>query len=388
MGLNPRDPLVGIGITAVVCTIPAILTTIYRLWIRRGRYWADDVFALLSGLSQFIMFSGCIIHITHSSPRLSMVAAYYMMASAFYSVVWFARLSILFSIIRIHPDESMRNKLYWVAGIFVLVTMTLISQLYWVCEPEPGWKNEPSPQCALTRQVVILQIVTDVFSDAILVFVPLRLIQTISDSKLRRRLAVIFSTCLITTAVSLVHAVFIIIHAGPQEVMAAIAEDCVSLMVCSVPVVATRLLKKWGDPDRPKTTMKTGRSMTLKFATWKTKSVQGGATTRGGGGGTSTAVPSTSTASAAATETTGWFRWDRDLSGESSSSESYNMERSQRRTGNQTVALDLEDAKSRSHTQTVEERPKSLGESREESESRYPPKKSTLTWVEGDAVDR
>ncbi|KAL0575847.1 hypothetical protein V5O48_006137 [Marasmius crinis-equi] len=363
MPLNPRDPLVGIGITSVICTVPAIISTAYRLWIRRGRYWADDAFALFSALSQFVMFSGSFVHITRSSPRLSMVAAYYMMASAFYSVVWFARLSILFSIIRIHPDEGMRKKLYWVAGIFGLVTMVLISQLYWV---------------------VVLQIVTDVFSDAILVFVPLRLIQTLSDTRLRRRLAVIFSTCLITTAVSIVHAVFIFIHAGPQEVMAAIAEDCVSLMVCNVPVVATRLLKKWGDPDKPKTTVKS-RSSGLKFATWRTKSVVGAGTTRGGVDGT---IPSGTTATTTETTGVGWFRWERELPDDSSESEreTSDLERGDRKTRMQAVTLDLDEARSQSisqtQTSTLEDQTKSLSKTRNEPEHQYPPKKSTVTWVE------
>ncbi|KAF9257934.1 hypothetical protein L218DRAFT_771328 [Marasmius fiardii PR-910] len=276
MGLDAKDPLTQIGITSVVFTILAILSTAYRLYIRRNRYWADDLFALFSLLAQFIMFSGAFIHITHSSPRASMVAAYYMMASAFYGVVWLARISIVFSIIRIHPDPGMRQKLYWVAALFAVITAVLISQLFWVCEPAGDqWKNEEAPQCRLTRQVVIFQIVTDVLSDIILVFVPIKLIANLSDRKLRRRLMVIFSTCLITTAVSLVHAAFILVGAGPQEVMAAITEDCVSLIVCNAPVVATRLIQKWNRPDSER---RTGAAETtrvsMKFATWVTKKLE------------------------------------------------------------------------------------------------------------------
>lgn len=304
--LNTSDPLVKIGITSVVCTVPAIATTIYRLYIRRGRYWADDAWALMSAATQLVMFSGSFIHITESSPRLSMIAAYYMMASAFYTVVWFARLSILFSIIRIHPSEVIRQRLLYVAALFFVTTAVLVSQLYWVCELQPGWKEQSSPQCELPRQVVILQLVTDVISDAILVVVPLRLIQTLSDKKLRRRLAVIFSTCLITTTVSLVHAAFIFTHEEHQEVIAAIVEDCVSLIVCNVPVVATVLIRNFGGAeDRNKKSRLT--NVSLKFAT----------ISRTRNTATSVAVSTIGATTTTGTETA-WFRWERELEPESS----------------------------------------------------------------------
>ncbi|RDB24735.1 hypothetical protein Hypma_007658 [Hypsizygus marmoreus] len=290
--LNTSDPLIKIGITAVVCTIPAIATTAYRLWIRRGRYWADDAWALLSALSQFLMFSGVFIHITHSSPKGAMVAAYYLMAAPFYTVVWFARLSILFSIIRIDPSAVRRRLLLFVAALFFITTVVLVTQLFWVCEPEPGWKLEDSPQCVLTRQVVVLQIVTDVLADAILITAPLRLLRNLSDRKLRRRLTVIFSTCLITTVVSIVHAAFIFLRAGPQEVIAAIVEDNVSLIVCNVPVVVTSVMRLQRNAQKENAS----RGTALRFAPL-------GNTTTIGGGETATA-------------TTGWmnhFRWERDL---------------------------------------------------------------------------
>lgn len=44
------------------------------------------------------------------------------------------------------------------------------------------------------------------------------------DHNLRKRLKLIFSTCIVTTIVSLVHASFILISGGPREIIAAIAE--------------------------------------------------------------------------------------------------------------------------------------------------------------------
>ncbi|KAF8070682.1 hypothetical protein FPV67DRAFT_1036233 [Lyophyllum atratum] len=290
-----------IGITSVVCTVPAIATTGYRLWIRRGRYWADDAWALCSAISQLLMFSGSFVHITNSSPKRAMVSAYYLMAAPFYCVVWFARLSILFSLIRIDPSAGRRRRLLVVAVFFFLITVVLVCQLFWVCEPVPSWKDENSPQCLLPRQVVVLQLVTDILSDAILIIAPLRLLRNLSDKKLRRRLTVIFSTCLITTVVSLVHAAFIFVHAGHKEVIAAIVEDCVSLIVCNVPVVVTSLLHIQRDHQKANASTGHGPSR-IRFATWNPRSTA--------------AVGETTTAG-----TTGWmnnFRWERELESEES----------------------------------------------------------------------
>ncbi|GLB38699.1 putative expressed protein [Lyophyllum shimeji] len=298
---NVASPLVNIAITSVVCTIPAIATTVYRLCIRRGRYWADDAWALCSAVSQLIMFISSFVHIANSSPKRAMVAVYYLMAATFYTIVWFARLSILFSIIRIDPCARRRRLLLIISVFFLLTTVVLVTQLFWVCEPEPRWKEQNSPYCYLTRQVVVLQVVTDIVSDSILIVAPLRLVRSLHDRKLPRRLTIIFSTCLITTIVSLVHAAFIFTRAGHNEVIAAIVEDCVSLIVCNIPVVSASLLRIHREPIRANATPGSVRSG-LRFASWHTKATS----------------PDDAAAAAGGTTigTIGWrstFRWDREL---------------------------------------------------------------------------
>jgi hypothetical protein len=71
-----------------------------------------------------------------------------------------ARLAILFSIIRIDPSPTRRRRLLAVAALFFTVAVILITQLFWVCEPEPGWKDAKSPQCKLNQQVAICQLVS------------------------------------------------------------------------------------------------------------------------------------------------------------------------------------------------------------------------------------
>ncbi|KAF8063984.1 hypothetical protein FPV67DRAFT_1671735 [Lyophyllum atratum] len=239
------NPLAERNITSILCTIPAIATTIYRLWIRRGRYWADDVWALCSALCQVVGLSATWVHGNHSSPKAAKIATYYLMGSSFYGLIWFARLSIVFSIIRIDPSETRRRRLFIVAFLFFLAILVLVSQLFWVCEPAPSWKEESNVECLPTDQEAILQIITDILSDTILIVAPLRILRSLQDKKLRRRLTVIFSTCLVITAVSLAHAILIFLRPGPRVVIAAIVEGCVSLIVCNVPVVVTSMLRMW-----------------------------------------------------------------------------------------------------------------------------------------------
>ncbi|KAF5379013.1 hypothetical protein D9615_006052 [Tricholomella constricta] len=296
--LNTSDPLVKIGITSVLCTVPAIAITIYRLWIRRGRYWADDAWALCSAVAQLVLFSGAFVRISNSSRKNVMIAAYYLMAAAFYSVIWFARLSILFSIIRIDPSASRRRRLLIVASCFLILYVVLICQLFWVCEPVPRWKEKATPQCPLPSQVIILQLVTDILADTILIVAPLKLIRNLSDQRLRRRLTIIFSTCLVTTIVSLVHAAFLFVRPDYKVVIAAIVEVCVSLIVCNIPVVVTSLLQFRREVRRNAT----GGPSNLHFASFRTNMGE-------------TVVPTIGPTTT--TTTIGWanhFRWERRAS--------------------------------------------------------------------------
>jgi hypothetical protein len=112
--------------------------------------------------SLLVQIAGVFMHVEKPSDlsRLNRIAAYYLIATTFYAVIWSARLSILFSIIRIDPDPVMRRRLGWLAGAFIAAIALFFTQLFWVCETmHNGWKNKPSPQCPLPKQVAICQLV-------------------------------------------------------------------------------------------------------------------------------------------------------------------------------------------------------------------------------------
>lgn len=93
-------------------------------------------------------------------PHTSLIAAYYLMASTFYTIIWSARLSILFSIIRLDPDAHIRRRLFFVAGLFIAALLFFLAQLLWTCQPDgDGWMGERSPQCMLGKTVAICQLI-------------------------------------------------------------------------------------------------------------------------------------------------------------------------------------------------------------------------------------
>jgi hypothetical protein len=193
----------------------------------------------------FLQVAGLVMHIQNPEKlsKLTLVASYYILATSFYAIIWSARLSIIFSVIRIDPWEKRRRRLLYIAILFLVAFIILILQLFWVCEPNPGWKKLKNPQCPLNMQVAILQLITDVIADSLLLAAPLRLLQSLEDKRLRRRLVFIFSTCIVTTIVSLVHAIYIFKHGGPKVIIAAFVENCISLIVCSLPVVITASMR-------------------------------------------------------------------------------------------------------------------------------------------------
>ncbi|KIJ37406.1 hypothetical protein M422DRAFT_177900, partial [Sphaerobolus stellatus SS14] len=249
-------------VTSVACSTVAVLSTVYRLIIRRERLWWDDVcfayrsvkainmfskaWAFISMVALFIQISSVFMHVPHSSKRS--MPSYYLMATSFYAIIWSARLSILFSIIRLDQNPKRKKTLLYISSIYILVAVLLLAQLFWVCEPEQShnhWKDFDTPQCTLNKQVAICQLISDIIADLTLLIAPIKLFSEMGDKRLQIRLLIIFSTCIVTTIISLVHATYILMQGGPKVLIAAVVEarDCMSLFVCNVPVVATALLR-------------------------------------------------------------------------------------------------------------------------------------------------
>ncbi|KZT20193.1 hypothetical protein NEOLEDRAFT_1048031, partial [Neolentinus lepideus HHB14362 ss-1] len=242
--------------TLVAATIVhpvAILCTVFRLGYRytRLRFWWDD---LLAGLSMALDVV-CLVSIwilTDSSsvgpvhqPRKALVVAYWFASIAFTSVLWSARLSILYSVMRITPSTMMlRRVMYAMAVSFGLMYISIIIQKVYMCAHHGKWETTHILQCHLGNGIAITELTTDCISDIILVAIPWGLLLRIRLPKAHRKLLLtIFSASIVTTAVSIPHAVFVLGPEGLLSDITAHVEAGVSLIVANLLVILTYIYK-------------------------------------------------------------------------------------------------------------------------------------------------
>jgi len=172
-----------------------------------------------------------------------------MCAQFFYAVVWTARISIMFTVIRLSFGQ-MRRLLFGIVIAFFVAWLILFSQVWWVCENQPGWKDLLVPQCALGEDVAIAQLTTDVLCDVILIAAPMRLLWRVQlDRGLKLRLRAVFATTAIGTAVSLYHAYCVLKFGGLLEFLAATVQLATNLIVVNLPVIVAVVFRLKTDSE-------------------------------------------------------------------------------------------------------------------------------------------
>ncbi|TFK45569.1 hypothetical protein OE88DRAFT_1740163 [Heliocybe sulcata] len=253
-------------------TLPvfAIAITLFRLCIRahRRQLWWDDFWAMAAVLCTVLFVTAMELHFRDESSysRTTKIALYYMLSQFFYAINWCSKLSILSTSIRLTTKGRFRNLLITAGCMFVLTWTILFSQVFWVCERQPGWKDTPQPQCDLGRNVAIAQVISDVLTDAILIAAPLKLIWRVKLTRPRKtRIVVVFSSTIIATVVSLYHAYAILRFGGFVEARAAVIQDGVSLIVADLSVLVA-FFGRLGSIDDSRGAVRTG-PMELKYVT-------------------------------------------------------------------------------------------------------------------------
>ena len=182
-----------IVLVTALCAISSAVT-IWRLAYRAltRKLWWDDAwagFAMLASIvfvpTNWIVFDPEDHVSLHVSSTARMVL-FYILEVSFTFTLWFARLSILWTIIRITPPNQSssssaipsktnryaamildfqinRRLLYVMAVLFCTFTLILTAQKFWVCvgQTKPiDWVHTPGAFCSLGRQVSILEIVS------------------------------------------------------------------------------------------------------------------------------------------------------------------------------------------------------------------------------------
>ncbi|OBZ69447.1 hypothetical protein A0H81_10643 [Grifola frondosa] len=241
--INMPPTLIQSRIINFTLTSTGILATLFRLFdrTRNKKLWWDDAWAAFTMTMAMLFMSVAEVHFEDPSGKNSRavsIAIYYLCAQCYYLVTWGARISILFTVIRITVPGLLRRLLVISAIMFGVTWTILFAQVFWVCESEPGWKDLHPPQCDLGRNVAIAQIVVDVLSDAILIAAPLRLVYGVTLTRAQRiRVTAIFSTTILTTALCMHHAYWVAVNGVLMEDMAALIQTSVGLIVVNLSVL-------------------------------------------------------------------------------------------------------------------------------------------------------
>lgn len=232
------------------------LVTVARIALRvqKRMFWWDDFWAVVS-LACFTTFVPGVFIIADGPlyPQPTRVAGYYMVGGFFYCTVWAARLSIIFTVVRIAPWASQKKVMVIIAISIFLQWALLMIQMFWVCEKgNTSWKEEQFALCPLGLHVAITQAVTETFSDVLLIAAPLWILRKVRvTSAVRFRLISVFMCSLATTMAALAHAILVIRLPGVWEAIVGSLEAGVALAVCNLSVIVPAIARVLGgDPEK------------------------------------------------------------------------------------------------------------------------------------------
>ncbi|KAF5354494.1 hypothetical protein D9758_012390 [Tetrapyrgos nigripes] len=234
---------------AAVIGIPiAVVITWFRLFLRTKtrKLWWDDFFAFLSMFLSLFFLTGIIIFTDPPERHHSQVVkvfANYIIDIGFYGAIWPARVSILLTLVRIVIGRF-RTMLKYMVAAYLLTWAILAAQGFWTCESDNAWKKQEVAQCVLGKNIAIAQLITDCLADLCLIAAPVYLLSTLNTMRgLRIRLMIVFSSTILITVFSLVHAYAILHQLGLLEFMFALLEVIVSLVVANLSVIISWVFK-------------------------------------------------------------------------------------------------------------------------------------------------
>ncbi|KAG2358249.1 hypothetical protein BDR07DRAFT_1418137 [Suillus spraguei] len=208
---------------AIICTI---FRLVYRGWTRH--IWWEDAWAAVSLISDVV----CLVCVWTPSTDLPS----WVLAVALTSVLWAARMSVIFCIIRIANHSGCRVQkwiTHLIAVSFVCMWITLLVQKVNVCIFQA---------CHMSEPVAVSQLITDVIADSSLVIAPLQLWKNVGLSRSRKILVLSsFGASILITAITIPHSVVLILFSSMTitTLIFAHVKAAVSLIVCNLLVIVT-----------------------------------------------------------------------------------------------------------------------------------------------------
>ncbi|KAG2053141.1 hypothetical protein BDR06DRAFT_489399 [Suillus hirtellus] len=225
---------------AIVCTI---FRLVYRGWTRH--VWWEDAWAAVSLISDVLVLA-CIW--IYPSPNLPS----WFLAVALTCVMWAARMSIIFCIIRItnHSGRKLHRWLaYLIALSFLCMWIALLVQKIDVCRFQACQMSESVALSQLISQYLSsilcmvlkpLILTADVFADFSLVAAPLQIWKNVGLSRGRKILVLSsFGASILITATTIPLSVILFWPLSNTALIFAHVRAAVSLIVCNVLVIVT-----------------------------------------------------------------------------------------------------------------------------------------------------
>ncbi|KIJ64223.1 hypothetical protein HYDPIDRAFT_167963 [Hydnomerulius pinastri MD-312] len=208
----------------------AILTTVFRLSYRcyMSRFWWEDAWAAIALIADI----ACLVSVWTQIAPQTHIMSNWLLSVTLTVVLWAARMSILYSIIRIaNPPPKLRRIAYCIVALFLTMGVALVAQKFVICEQD---------LCRVMTPVAIAQLVTDIVSDAILVAAPIRFLRDVKLSQSRRVLILsAFSASILISGVTILHSVLLFKVPTTGTIVIGHVKAALSLIVCNALVVVT-----------------------------------------------------------------------------------------------------------------------------------------------------
>ncbi|KAG1877689.1 hypothetical protein DFJ58DRAFT_712386 [Suillus subalutaceus] len=236
-----------VSVTIVhTCTI--VLTS-WRLWYKivQQCWWWEDVWAAIALAA--IITSEVSVWIFSETPMGSKpwngsIIAYWLLMINFTIGLWSSRLSMICSIVRLSSPTRIRTIARWAAAAFGATTIVLLVHKCWFCARYHDWEEIAPLSCSLASSVAITQVIADFLSDMTLVVLPAQILHRVKLPRNQKILILsVFSGSLITTLLSIVHAVFFVQADPILKILTAQLEMAFSVIICNLLPIITCLYK-------------------------------------------------------------------------------------------------------------------------------------------------
>ncbi|KAF8129505.1 hypothetical protein EV363DRAFT_1399840 [Boletus edulis] len=228
----------------------AMILTLFRLFfrLRIERLWWEDMWAAVMLVCGMTFSIAQLISFETVNYDTALVTAW-MSSLAFTSTVWMARMSLLYSTIRVISPSSVLRKLTRVMTVvfFLFWATVIVLKTCWCVHNTKAMLTLGSEYlvCNLPKVVIVFQPITNCVSDAVLVYLSLKLLWRAKLPRRRHRMILtLFSSSILISMSSLSHAICQLMVSFEKGMYITFEIEFTSaLIVCNLLVVVTYMYR-------------------------------------------------------------------------------------------------------------------------------------------------